>query len=505
MRIGAWLGGLLVACGVAAGPAAAQKSADTLRIVWFDQIPDVDPYYNQLRTGLVVAHQSWDTLVYRDPESFIIKPLLAISWKFTDDTTLEMQLRHGVTFQDGSPFSADDVVYTVNTVLTDKKVSVPSNFSWLAGAEKIDDYAVRLKLKRTFPAALEYLAMVLPIWPKAYRERVGEDAYAQAPIGTGPYRITKVLGASEIDMERYDGYFAGSPKGKPAISRLAIHEVADSNTAMNELLGGKADWTWNFLADNFDNVARMPNLQATRAETMRIQYLQLDAAGRTGPDNPLTKQKVRQAIFYAIDRQSIAKQLVQGGSRVPDGPCFFTQFGCDTSTAMRYKYDPARAKQLLTEAGYPNGFDTEIVTAALPEIGGALQNYLHAVGINARISQLQTATAVSRNLDGTSPMNILSWGSYSVNDVSAILPFFFTGGGNDYARDPTLATLVETGDTSTDPDVRRKSYAAAIKLVMDQAYFLPLNTGVTTYAFSRQLNFKPYPDELPRFYLYSWK
>jgi peptide/nickel transport system substrate-binding protein len=85
------------------------------------------------------------------------------------------------------------------------------------------------------------------------------------------------------------------------------------------------------------------------------------------------------------------------------------------------------------------------------------------------------------------------------------LPFFFTGGGNDYARDPTLARLVEAGDTSTAPDDRRKSYAAAIKLVMDQAYFLPLNTGVTTYAFSRQLNFKPYPDELPRFYLYSWK
>jgi peptide/nickel transport system substrate-binding protein len=397
------------------------------------------------------------------------------------------------------------VVYTVNTVLADKKVSVPSNFIWLAGATKVDDYTVRLKLKRVFPAALEYLAMVLPIWPEAYRERVGAAAYARAPIGAGPYRITRVDGASRIEMTRYDGYYAGSPKGRPAIRRLVIDEVTDSNTALNQLLAGRADWTWNFVADNFDNVARIPGLEATRAESMRIQYLNLDAAGRTGKDNPLTRRKVRQAIFYAIDREAIAKNLVQGGSRVPDAPCYATQFGCDASTAMRYHYDPARARQLLAEAGYPHGFDTELVTYALPQINGAVQNYLRAVGINARISQLQVSAVIKRNLDGTSPMSLGSWGSYSINDVSAFLPFFFTGGGNDYARDPVLAKLIEAGGASVDPEIRRKNYAAAIQRIMAEAYFLPINTAVTTYAFSRQLNFKPYPDELPRFFLSSWK
>jgi peptide/nickel transport system substrate-binding protein len=505
MRGGMWLCGLLLGALSAIPPAQAQKSADTLRVVWFDQIPDVDPYYNELRAGLVVAHQAWDTLVYRDPESFIIKPLLATSWKYIDDTTLELQLRHGVTFHDGSPFSADDVVYTINTVLADKNVSVPSNFSWLAGAEKIDDDTVQLKLKRVFPAALEYLAMVVPIWPKAYRERVGADAYAQAPVGAGPYRITRIDGVNQIEMERYDGYYAGSPKGKPAIRRLVIHEVTDAATALSEILAGKADWTWNFLADDFEDVARVPSLQVTRSETMRIQFLNLDAAGRTGKDNPLTNLKVRQAIFYAIDRQTIVKQLIQGSSRVPDAPCYATQFGCDASTAMRYGYDPAKAKKLLVEAGYPDGFDTEIVTYSLPQVSGAVQNYLRAVGINARLSQLQIAAAVKRNLDGTSPMNMGSWGSYSVNDVSSILPVYFAGGGNDYARDPELAQLVEAGGNSTNPDARRNYYRQAIKLAMEQAYFLPLNTAVTTYAYSRELNFKAYPDELPRYYLSSWK
>jgi peptide/nickel transport system substrate-binding protein len=504
MRAGRWLVGFLILSTALSTPALAQKSADTLRIAWRDAIPNVDPYYNQLRTGLVVAHEAWDTLVYRDPETFQIKPLLATSWKQTDDTTYEFTLRQGVTFQDGSPFTADDVVYTINTVLADKQVAVPSNYSYLAGAEKIDDLHVRVKLKRIFPAALEYMSMTLPIWPKAYRERVGADAYSKAPIGTGPYKITKVDGVSEIDMVRNDAYFGG-PKGKPAIGKLVIHEVADATTEITELLSGRADWIWQFNPDQYDNISRVPTLQALRAESMRIGYLSLDAAGRTGANNPLTNQKVRQAIAYAIDRETIAKQLVQGGSRVLDAACYPTQFGCDSSGLMKYNYDPAHAKQLLTEAGYPNGFDTELVTYVLPQYSEAIQGYLKAVGINARISQLQVGAAVQRAIDGKTPLNAGTWGSYSVNDVSAILPFFFGGGGNDYARDPEVERLVDQGGATTDPDERRKDYSAALRRIAEQMYWLPLNTYVTTYAFSRQLSFKPYPDELPRFFLSSWK
>ena len=229
-------------------------------------------------------------------------------------------------------------------------------------------------------------------------------------------------GVTEVDLERYDGYYADSPKGKPAIGKIVIHEVPDSATEMAELLGGRADWIWKFSPDQFDAVGRMPNLQATRAESMRIEYLGMDAAGRTGADNPLTKEKVRQAIVYAIDRATMAKQLMQGGSRAIDTPCYPTQFGCDAGAAVHYPYDPAKAKQLLAEAGYPNGFDTELVTYDLPQWGGAVQGYLKAVGINAKITQLQVAAVVQRSLAGQNPMELGSWGSYSVNDVSAILP-----------------------------------------------------------------------------------
>ena len=506
MRGRSWWQACVVAAGLAwAAPAMAQKSADTLRVTWRDAVPNVDFYYNSLRNGYIIQIHAQDGLVYRDPDTFQIKPLLASSWKQVDDTTIDFDLRKDVTFHNGDKFSADDVVYTINGLLTDKQLAVPSNYLFLAGAEKLDDYRVRVKLKRVFPAALQYIAMVLPIYPKAYREKVGADGFSKAPIGTGPYRITKVDGATEVDMERYDGYFADSAKARPAIRFIKIHEVADAATEMAELLGRRADWIWDFSPDQFDAVAAMPTLNAVRAETMRVAYLQIDAAGRTGAGNPLTKQKVRQAIFYALDRATMAKQLMQGGSRPLDAPCFPTQFGCDVGAAVHYDYNPAKAKQLLAEAGYPNGIDTELVSYLLPQWNGAIQAYLQAAGIRAHISQLQVSAVIQQAQDGKTPLNAGSWGSYSINDVSAFLPYFFTGSPFDYMRDPEVIKLVTDGGSVTDPDQRRAAYSAAIKRITEQASFVPLFTYVKTYGVSRELNFKPFTDELPRFYLSSWK
>jgi peptide/nickel transport system substrate-binding protein len=498
---------MLLAAGLSAIalPAMAQTSADTLRITWRDGIPDVLPYYNQLRSGVVLGHQVWDSLVYRDPETFQIKPLLAESYKWVDETTLEFTLRSNVTFHNGDKFTADDVVYTINTMTTDKQVATPSNYSYIDHATKVDDTHVRIELKRVFPAALDYMAMTLYILPKAYREKTGADEYSKHPIGAGPYKITKVNGVTEIDLERYDDYYSSSPKGKAQIGKIVIHEVPDPATEMAELLGGRADWIWKFSPDQFDSVGRMPNLQAVRAESMRIEYLGIDAAGRTGADNPLTKEKVRQAIFHAVDRETMAKQLMQGGSRALDTPCYPTQFGCDAGAAVHYAYDPAKAKQLLADAGYPSGFNTELVTYELPQWAGAMQGYLQAVGINAKITSMQVAAVVQRSIAGQNPLEMGSWGSYSVNDVSAILPNYFTFTGNDYTRDPELKKLVEAGSATVDPDQRRKAYSAAIKRITEHAFWMPMFTYTVTYGFSKQLNFKPYPDELPRFFLSSWK
>ena len=194
------------ALGVAAAPSAfAQKAADTLRIQFTDAVPNVDMYFNSQRTGLILAHQAWDMLVHRDPATFDIKPSLATEWKFTDDSTLDLVIRQGVKFHDGSTLSADDVVYTLNMAADPaSKVATPSNYAWIDKAEKTGDFAVRIKMKRPTPAALEYLAMVTPIHPKAYREKVGPEGFSAKPIGAGPYKIVKNDQGKEVVFERFE-------------------------------------------------------------------------------------------------------------------------------------------------------------------------------------------------------------------------------------------------------------------------------------------------------------
>ena len=509
MRLKVKLGAAIIAMtliGASAVPAAAQKAADTLRVVMRDALPNIDPYYNNLRTGVVISHQGWDTLVYRNPTTLKLEPLLATEWRLPDPTTIEFMLRPGVKFHDGSPFTADDVVYTINLVADPaSRVSTPSNYSWLDKAEKTGELSVRVKLKRPTPAALEYFALLLPIYPKAYRERVGAEGYAKAPVGAGPYKMTKVEPGVSIDFERFEDYWAGSPKGKPAIAKLSVRFVPDAATEMTELLANRADWIWNLNPDQLEYVNRMPHLEAVRMGSMRIGYLSLDAGGRTGANNPMTKLKVRQAIWYAIDRKAIADKLVTGGSRVPLAPCVPSQFGCDNEIAAVYDYDPAKAKALLAEAGYPNGFDVELASYVLPQWGAAVQNYLLAVGIRAKLNQLQVAALIQRAKAGELRMHLGSWGSSSINDVSAILPNFFDGGADDYARDVDVQNWLIEGGSSNDPEVRKSAYSMALQRITEQAYWVPLHTYVTTYGFSKQLDFTPYPDELPRFYLARWK
>ena len=179
-------------------------------------------YFNSQRTGLILAHQAWDMLVHRDPATFEIKPALATDWKFAEDNSLDLTIRQGVKFHDGSTLVADDVVYTINMAANpDSKVATPSNYAWIDKAEKTGDWTVRIKMKRPTPAALEYLAMVTPIHPKAYREKVGPEGFAAKPVGAGPYKIVKNEQGKEVVFERFDDYWAGSPKGKPAIKTPA--------------------------------------------------------------------------------------------------------------------------------------------------------------------------------------------------------------------------------------------------------------------------------------------
>ncbi|QMV13878.1 ABC transporter substrate-binding protein [Vibrio spartinae] len=486
--------------------ATAGKSDDTLVYASNSWPENISPYHNNLREGVILGHLAWDTLVYRDPASGKYLPMLATDWKWVDSTHLVLNLRQGVKFQNGDRFSAQDVAFTFNYALTpESKVVTLQNISWIKHVNVLDDYKVEFELDKPFPAALEYLAGPLPIYPKEYFEKVGLVGFNKAPIGTGPYQITKVINGQEADMKLNANYFKGSPIGKPKIGKLKFVLIPDPETRLAQLMTGQVDWIWRVSSDQADQLKAMPNLSVLSSETMRVGFLTLNSLGTDRENSPFKDLKVRQAINYAINRDGLANQLVRGGSRPLYTPCFPDQFGCQTDAAVKYEYSPEHAKKLLAEAGYPDGFDTDIYAYRDRDYAEAVIGNLRKVGIRAKLHYMNYAALRDDMRAGKVPMSFQTWGSYSINDASAIISVYFKGGSDDQDKDQEVKSWLEIADTSVDPEVRKSYYSKAIKKISQQAYWAPMFSYTSNYAFTSDLNFTAYPDELPRFWESSWK
>ena len=487
-------------------PLHASQSDDTLRWASDRELGSLDYFYDSTREGIIISHLIWDSLIYRDPQTLKYKPLLATSWKWVDDTTIDLTLRQGVKFQNGEAFNADDVVYTLNYVVDPKnKVLRKSNVDWIKSAEKQGDYKVRIHLKKPFPAAFEYLSGPIVIYPKDYYSKVGEKGMSDHPIGTGPYKVTKVVPGKAIDFEANPDYFDGSPKGKPHIKHIEFEMIPDKSTQLAELISGGLDWIWRVPADQAAKLDTLPNVQIKAGGTFRIGYLSMDAAGRTGKDNPFTDVRVRQAVAYAIDRKAIVENLVKGVSKVVNTACFPSQFGCSDDGVKNYDYDPAKARKLLAAAGYPNGFTTEFYAYRERPYAEAMINYLQAVGIRAKLQFLRYPAFNDKELSGKAALFFGTWGSEGVNDISGITSYFFEGGGEDYARDPKVQQWLEAGDTTVDKSERKAKYSKALQRISKQAYWAPLFSYSINYAFSKDLVFTPPKDGIPRFVNARWK
>jgi peptide/nickel transport system substrate-binding protein len=504
---GCWIGlAVLLALLVGqVGPAVAGPKENTLNFAWSKELETLDRYYNTAREGMIVSRHVYDDLVYRDPVSWEYKPLLATSWKWVDPTTMDMELRQGVKFHNGEPFDADDVVYTLNFVSNpDNKVLVKRNVSWIKNVEKLGPFSVRIHLVQPFPAALEYLAGNLPIYPNDYYAKVGPDGFGRKPVGTGPYKVVEVEQGKRIVFQRNENYFKDSPKGFPAIEKLVQRTIPEVTTMVAELMTGGLDWIYMVPKDQAEQLEKVPNLTVVRAETMRIGFLQMDATGRTG-DTPFKDVRVRQAVAYAIDREAIARNLVGGQSRVVHAACYPSQFGCIDDEVKHYEYNPEKAKQLLAEAGYPNGFEVDFYGYRDRSYGEAIAGYLREVGIKANLMWLKYSALREKTQGDKVALVMNTWGSYGVNDISNITGQHFRMEYNDLARDPQVTEWLNEGDNSIDTTHRKEVYAKALKRIADQAYWVPLFTWVANYAYDKNLDFTPYPDAVPRFFLAKWK
>jgi len=491
-------------CAAMASTGHADKANDTLNVSIAKSLESLDSYYSNSREGMVMSRAIWDNLLYRDPVTNEYSGNLATEWTWIDDTTIEFRLRVGVTFHNGEAFNADDVVYTINYVTdVENGVLSQSNVNWMKNAEKIDDYTVRLHLKSTFPAALEYLSGAIAIYPDEYYAEVGADGMNIQPVGTGPYRVTSVDPGKKFVLEAFEERF-DSPKRNAQIGTVDIRVIPDVNAQVAELFTGNLDLVWQVPADMAENMEGRDGFVVKNESTMRVAYLPMDAAGRTGADNPFTKLEVRRAVNHAIDRQAMVDNLLKGESKVIWTACFPSQFGC-TEDVRTYPYDPEKAKELLAEAGYPDGFATDFYVYRDREYAEAITSYLNAVGIKTNFRMLQYSALRDLNSSGEVPIGSLTWGSSSINDASAMVSHFFKHGNQDDARNDDVLAALEAADSSTDVQVREENYATALKIIAEQAYWAPLFSYNTNYVMTDDVSYTPTTDEVLRFNEASWK
>jgi peptide/nickel transport system substrate-binding protein len=500
---------VLVAAGVvglaAAVPARAQKSADTFRWASAFPISAVDPYYNISREMVVITSQLvWDTLIYRNPASGELLPLLAKSWNWVDDTTLSFTLRDDITWQDGRPLTGADAAYTFSYVADPaNKIPVQTDVNWIKGAEATGPHSFLLHLKAAFPPALQFLSAVLPVLPDGFYGAGGTAPPVGKVVGTGPYRITAFTPGQNIDVELAGKYFTGSPKGQPAISRIRFRTIPDNSTQIAELLSGGVDWIWNVPVDQAQRLAHSPGITVKSNETMRLSYIQMNAR-EMGKPNPLHDVRVRQAVAYAIDREAILKSLIGTGARVPRAACYVTQFGCEQNVPQ-YPYDPERAKKLLAEAGYANGITLDLQAIRSRDWTTAVAGYLDAVGIKTVINFIPYAAAQQRLSRNEEQLYLVDNGWFSINDAFAALNPNFAGDDWDAAHDQAVTDAVLAAGKTNDEATRKALYSKALARIAEQMYFLPMWTHPSIAAFSSDVDYTPYFDENPRFFLTHWK
>ena len=220
---------------------------------------------------------------------------------------------------------------------------------------------------------------------------------------------------------------------------------------------------------------------------------------------PFTDIRLRKAVAHAIDRPAIVKNLVGGSSRVVNTLCYPAQFGCTDEGAVKYDYNPEKAKKLLAEAGYPNGLDVEFHVYRDRPYAEAMMGYLREVGIRAKLVYMKYSALRELSRARKVPLAFWTWGSGSIYDVASILGYWFAFTGDDTVRDPEIRDFIQKGDTNIDPEYRKKMYKKAFLLISERAYCLPLFTWICNYAFTQDLDFKANTDEIPRFFTAKWK
>ena len=450
---------------------AVAADADTIVMALGLDQDTMDPHMHFQRVGILMNINMYDSLLHKNTK-LEYEPSLATVWKALNDTTWEFKLRQGVKFHNGDPFSAEDVKFSFDRVL-DPNTKSPQygNIRGIKEVKIIDPHTVHLITDKPFPLLLERVVF-FPIIAKKHFEKVGAQAFAEsAPMGTGPYKFVEWKRDQYLKMERFNEHW----RGPAPIKNLIIRVIPETSTQVAELKTGGVDIVRNLAPDLIPDLKAHPNTYVSTAPILRTHYVMLDMR-----EAPFTKKEARQAANYAIDRQAIIDKLMGGLGRAVPTVINPMAFGYDP-TVEGYGYDPKKAKELLKQAGYPNGVDITLHIGTSEAFGRQLAEVitemLTEVGLRTNLKIWDPGPAWNKFFQGEGKATNGfggSWGYYSTFDADAILhPLYHTepGGwvGKWYTRVPGLDEFIDEARSTLDKEKRLVTYAKIQRLIKEEA------------------------------------
>jgi peptide/nickel transport system substrate-binding protein len=457
----------------------AQKSKDTLRHAHPQAIATLDPYLDPRPEVYFASELSFDRLIMMDEAKGQYTGLLAKSWSRIDSKTIEFELRDDVKWSDGQKFTSDDVVYTLQ-YLTDPKSNFrfASDFDWIDRVEKLGPSKVRIIASRAVPYDLARFSGYTFMFPRHIHVALdAKQDFGRTPVGTGPYRVVQIDKNTGIRAERRDDYpQANSVKKHPSIRNFVMRGIPDQGSRIAELMAGNIDLIGDLSPDQALDLAKSPGQKLTTALPFAYQYMLIDMKGRSGVA-PLKDVRVRQAILHAIDTQQVNKVI--GGDtmplRRPEALCSRIQFGCDYSVTPP-PYDREKARKLLVDAGYANGFDLQLMINATSgkDIAEVVVGQLRAVGIRASIDVQTFASYRKLQNDGRISALISGWGGGALSDVTGTLGFLFEEGARDYHGNPDWLKWAREANEENDDRTRRALVKKLFDDVTTQGYIVPV-------------------------------
>jgi len=519
---------LLSAAALAAMLSTTPAFAETLRWGSQREIASLDPYSFGDTFTLSVLNHVYEGLV-RYTGDLKIEPALAESWETVSPTVWRFKLRHGVKFHNGNPFTADDVVASLTRV-TDPKSPLKGNLPAYKSAKKIDDYTVEIEVNGPYPLLLNDLTNIFILDQEWMAEHnalkptdsgTGVEGFATSNAnGTGPFKVT----SRQVDAKTiFEVNAAWWDKPAHNITRIEFLPITSAATRVSALLSGEIDFTNNAPLQDIPRLKAAPEVKVLASNELRSTYFLLNLKEKlfesdVTDKNPFKDKRVRQALYQAIDINAIQKRTMRGLSRNTGALVAPAIPGYAEAQEPRLAFDADKAKALLAEAGYPNGFSFNLNCAndALvneEEVCQAAAAMWSRIGLKPNLSVAPRAQQTPKRVAGDFDVAFSGWANEPQIDAFSILVQVLhskTGSTGVFNwgnwGDPRIDALIDKAGVELDTAKRIPMMQDALQIAKDEITFIPMHQQPMAWATTTKVaSIVQAPDAKPRLWLTRMK